>query len=68
MTETIGAGGYAVYVWSAVGFALAVLLGLFLLSWRGASARDAELARLRSEVRETGDSVRRPTLRRAPGA
>lgn len=44
-------GGYGGYVWSAYGFAAVVLAGLLGLSLRGARARDAELERLRAEVR-----------------
>jgi heme exporter protein D len=44
-------GGYAAYVWSAFGFALAALLALLVQSWYAARSREAELDQLRSVVR-----------------
>lgn len=51
MSEFLAMGGYAAYVWSAFGFALVLLLGLFGQSWRAAHQREAELAELRELVR-----------------
>jgi heme exporter protein D len=51
LSEFLAMGGYAAYVWSAFGFALAVLLGLLGQSWRAAHQREAELAQLRELVR-----------------
>lgn len=36
-------GGYAAFIWPAFGVAAAVLVALFLVSWREAKAREAEL-------------------------
>jgi heme exporter protein D len=36
-------GGYAAFIWPAFGVAAAVLIALFLVSWREAKAREAEL-------------------------
>jgi heme exporter protein D len=51
LSEFLAMGGYAVYVWSAFGFAAVVLLGLLGQSWRVAHQREAELAQLREVVR-----------------
>jgi heme exporter protein D len=44
-------GGYAAYVWSAFGFALLVMVGLLLQSWRSARSRERELEELRAALR-----------------
>jgi len=41
-------GGYARFVWPGYILGLVLLVGLLLLSLRGARAREAELARLQS--------------------
>jgi heme exporter protein D len=51
LSEFLAMGGYAAYVWPAFGFALVVLLGLLMQSWRAAHRREAELAQLRELVR-----------------
>lgn len=68
MGDFFAMGGYAAYVWPAFGFALVVLIGLFVLSWQAVKRREAELAQLRLTARGAGDGVARPTLRPAPAA
>lgn len=44
-------GGYALYVWSAFGFALVVLLAVLVQSLWAARRREEELAQLRALTR-----------------
>lgn len=60
--EYLAMGGYAAYVWSAFGFALVVMVGLLLQSWRSARLRERELEELRAALRP-GRGERRPAAR-----
>ena len=51
MTEFFAMGGYAVYVWTAYGFAALVLLVLLAHSWRSGRRREAELEKVRKVAR-----------------
>lgn len=51
MAEFFAMGGYAAYVWSAFGFTILVLAGLWVLSWRQMRAKEAELEDLRARLR-----------------
>jgi heme exporter protein D len=51
LTDYLAMGGYAAYVWSAFGIALALMVGLFVQSRDAARRREAELAELRRQVR-----------------
>ncbi len=42
-------GGYAAYVWPALGLTVVVLAGLLILSVKSVRRREAELARLEAE-------------------
>ncbi len=42
-------GGYAAYVWPALGLTVLVLAGLLVLSVKSVRRREAELARLEAE-------------------
>jgi heme exporter protein D len=42
-------GGYAAYVWPALGLTAAVLAGLLIASLKSARRREAELAQLEAE-------------------
>jgi heme exporter protein D len=42
-------GGYAAYVWPALGLTVAVLAGLLIASLKSARRREAELAQLEAE-------------------
>ena len=42
-------GGYAAYVWPALGLTAVVLAGLLIASVKSARRREAELARLEAE-------------------
>ncbi len=42
-------GGYAAYVWPALGLTVVVLAGLLIASAKSARRREAELARLEAE-------------------
>lgn len=42
-------GGYAAYVWPALGLSVLVLAGLLIASARSARQREAELAQLEAE-------------------
>ncbi len=53
--EFLAMGGYGAYVWSAYGITLLSLLLLFVWSWHGARAREAEL----EQVRKLSRSERR---------
>ncbi|MCW5773516.1 MAG: heme exporter protein CcmD [Rhodospirillaceae bacterium] len=59
LAKFLAMGGYAAYVWPALGLATAVLAGLLVASARSARQREAELARLEAEagprVKERGD-------------
>jgi heme exporter protein D len=43
-------GGYAAYVWPALGLTVLVLAGLLIASVKSARRREAELARLEAET------------------
>jgi heme exporter protein D len=43
-------GGYAAYVWPALGLTIAVLAGLVIASVKSARRREAELAQLEAET------------------
>lgn len=43
-------GGYAAYVWPALGLTVLVLAGLLVASVKSARRREAELARLEAET------------------
>ena len=51
MADFLAMGGYAAYVWSAFGFTLLVMVGLFAQSWLAAKHRERELAELRARLR-----------------
>ncbi|HEX2526274.1 MAG TPA: heme exporter protein CcmD [Geminicoccus sp.] len=51
MAEFFAMGGYAAYVWSAFGFTILVLAGLWLLSWRKMRRKEAEVEALRTRLR-----------------
>jgi heme exporter protein D len=51
LTDYLAMGGYAAYVWSAFGIALALMAALFLQSRHAARRREVELAELRLQVR-----------------
>jgi heme exporter protein D len=51
MGEFFAMGGYAAYVWSAFGFTILVLAGLWILSWRRMRAKEAEVEALRARLR-----------------
>ena len=59
MTEFLQMGGYAVYVWSAYGFTLIVML---YSVWAAYRRHTTMLARLQREV-ETEAPSRQPTVR-----
>jgi len=42
-------GGYAAYVWPALGLTALVLAGLLIVSLKSAQRREAELARLEAQ-------------------
>jgi heme exporter protein D len=43
-------GGYAAYVWPALGLTVVILAGLLVLSIKSVRRREAELARLEAEA------------------
>ncbi len=45
-------GGYAAYVWPAFAATAVVLIGLLVISVRDVRCREADLLRLRAEMRE----------------
>ncbi len=47
MSEFLAMGGYGAYVWTAYGVTALCLLLLFVWSWFGARAREAELEQVR---------------------
>ena len=60
MTEFFAMGGYAVYVWTAYGFAVLVLIVLFVHSWRSGRRRDAEFEQVRRVARPARPSRPKP--------
>jgi heme exporter protein D len=60
LTDSFAMGGYAVYVWTAYGFAAVVLIALLVQSWRSARRRDAELEQVRRVVRPARTSRPKP--------
>jgi heme exporter protein D len=48
-SKFIEMGGYAAYVWPALGLTVLVLVGLLVLSVKSVLRREAELARLEAE-------------------
>ena len=63
MAEFFAMGGYAVYVWTAYGFAALVLLVLLVHSWRSGRRREAEL----DQVRKVARPARPSRPKRQPG-
>ena len=63
MNEFLAMGGYGAYVWSAYGITLLALLLLFLWSWYGARAREAELEQVRKLSRNERRAPSSATLR-----
>jgi heme exporter protein D len=51
VTDFLAMGGYGAYVWSAYGFAAAVLIALLVQSWRSARRREAEFEQVRRVAR-----------------
>lgn len=47
-------GGYAAYVWPAFAATAVVLIGLLVVSVRAVHAREADLTRLRADLKEHG--------------
>ncbi len=60
MIEYLAMGGYAAYVWSAFGIALALMAGLFVQSRHAARRREVELELLRAQVRPRRARTVRP--------
>ena len=54
-SELFDLGNHAVYIWSVYGVAAVVLGGLLIASLQGMRRREAVLASLRAEARETRD-------------
>ena len=54
MTEFFSMGGYAAFVWPALGLSALVMAALYIQSHRALTAREAELEAL---TRETGDET-----------
>lgn len=50
LAKFLAMGGYAAYVWPALGLAAAILIGLLVASLASARRREAELARLEAEA------------------
>ena len=50
LAKFLDMGGYAAYVWPALGLTAAVLVALLVVSVRGARRREAELASLEAET------------------
>ena len=63
MSEFLAMGGYGAYVWTAYGVTAVALLLLFVWSWFGARARDAELEQLRKLSRAERKAPSSATLR-----
>jgi heme exporter protein CcmD len=53
-------GGYAAYVWSAFGIALALMVGLYVQSRWSVRRRELELEQLRTQVRPQRARTVRP--------
>lgn len=49
LAKFLDMGGYAAYVWPALGLTAAALVALLVVSVRGARRREAELAALEAE-------------------
>ena len=60
LSDFLAMGGYAAYVWPAVGLTLAVLVGFALASWRSLARTRRQLALLEAD--------RRARRQRAAGA
>jgi heme exporter protein D len=63
VNEFFAMGGYGAYVWAAYGITLLALLLLFLWSWYGARAREAELEQVRKLSRSERRAPSSATLR-----
>jgi heme exporter protein D len=61
VTDFLSMGGYAAYVWPAVGFAACVLLGLLGQSWWIVRRREAEFDRLRAAAAAAAGRSSGPT-------
>lgn len=63
MSEFLAMGGYGAYVWTAYGITALFLLILFVWSWFGARAREAELEQMRklSRAERRAPSIATPS-------
>ena len=50
IAKVLDMGGYAAYVWPALGLTVVVLAGLVITSVKSARRREAELAQLEAET------------------
>ena len=50
LAKFLDMGGYAAYVWPALGLTVVVLAGLLIASVKSARRREAELAQLEAET------------------
>ena len=50
LAKFLDMGGYAAYVWPALGLTVVVLAGLVIASLKSARRREAELAQLEAET------------------
>ncbi len=64
MTDFLAMGGYGAYVWTAFGFAIAVMVGLLWQSWWLARKRQAELDALKEVLRGRRRRPTRPLVAR----
>ncbi|MBL8658343.1 MAG: heme exporter protein CcmD [Rhodospirillales bacterium] len=55
LSAFLAMGGYAAYVWPAFAVTAVVLIGLLVASVRSVRCREADLARLRAELREKSE-------------
>jgi heme exporter protein D len=53
----VSMGGYAAYVWPALGLTFAMMLGLLYTSARAMRRNEADLARLERSVRESDNET-----------
>jgi len=63
VNEFLAMGGYGAYVWTAYGVTALFLLLLFVWSWFGARAREAELEQIRKLSRAERRAPSSGTLR-----
>jgi len=58
ISQFLAMGGYAVYVWPAVGLTAIVMIGLAWQSWRGLRQEETAVAALENQLRQVDAAIK----------